>query len=252
MTEPKIADRNKSPVLRLEYETLATIDADKIGAIITEVGKSFAQFERRRKGYRLAVRAAGSGSFWIDFVVMAGIAVPMAATFQKEIIEYTGFLADIIAILSGNKEGKPSAQDKRVVKALNAPVASGQAIQLNVNTQGVENTVIINGDISVCIAQYDARETQRVAQSNIDKDSKAIEIFAQPQPTIALRHLDGHFGTVFLVEGEWYVRLQGGGGVMNPLDLSSDNITVKHNQAYELSGSWEGRRYRIWGAKPIG
>ncbi|MBB6428149.1 hypothetical protein [Sphingopyxis sp. JAI128] len=252
MPPPTMNAPKATPVLRLEYETSREIDAEKIGAIIAEVGKSFNQFERQRGRYRLAIKAAGTGTFWVEFIVLAGAAAPIATTFHKEIIEYTAFLADLISIFSGTKEGRPSAQDKRVVKALNAPVATGQASQLNINVQGNENTVIINGDISICIGQYDDRQKQRSALSGYMPMPDELTKILHSSVRVSIPQLDGHFGTVFQVEGQWYVRLEGEAGVLNPLDLSSDNLAVKHNQAYLLSGQWEGRRYRIWKAEPLG
>lgn len=253
MSLPVAAGQTDIPILRLDYDTKGNIDADKIGAVITEIGKSFSQFERRRGKYRLAVRAAGSGSFWIEFIVLAGAAGPLVTTFQKEIIEYTDFLANLVSIYTGLRDGRPTAQDKRVVKALNAPVASGQAVQLNISTQGNANSVVINGNISISIAQYDARQIRhRGDLEGMPPLEDYADVPLLPASKTMIERLDGHFGTILLVEGQWYVRLEGEEGVLNPLDLASSSLTVKHNRAYLLSGQWEGRRYRIWAAEPIG
>lgn len=67
----------------------------------------------------------------------------------------------------------------------------------------------------------------------------------------ALRQLEGKPGTVLDVKGRWYVRLEGEGGVLNPLELSA-GVVVEDEGAYFFDGSWEGRSYRIRAARRIG
>jgi hypothetical protein len=46
------------------------------------------------------------------------------------------------------------------------------------------------------------------------------------------------------VKGRWYVRLEGEGGVLNPLELAPD-VVVQDGRSYSFDGAWEGRSYRI-------
>jgi hypothetical protein len=56
--------------------------------------------------------------------------------------------------------------------------------------------------------------------------------------------LEGQFGTILDVHGEWYVRLEGEGGVLNPVRLERA-VEVRDTYVYQFDGVWEGRSYYI-------
>ncbi|OJW58041.1 MAG: hypothetical protein BGO57_12375 [Sphingomonadales bacterium 63-6] len=258
-----IADRD-IPFLRIKYETDGVIDAQLLGAMIAEVGTNFQRFERRRNHLKLTVHASGTGSWWIEFAVAGTLSAAAAGLYIKELGAYVGFLADVISIVQGFKKGKITAQDRKTIKALNEPIARDQARQVNIVINGDGNTVNIDRKISEKIAaaiDAPARTVKDNQNGTFSAENLADKLFASrpaasqllkglPAPE-GMSVLNGVYGTVFNVHGEWYVRLEGQQGVLHPLVFEPWRFAFSDGDAFRFHGNWEGAKYRIQRAERI-
>lgn len=244
-----------SPVLRVRYDTDGLIAAAEIGEVLTALGKGFERYIKRsaaRSRLRLAVQRVELGSLVADLVVVGAGTAMAIAQHPEALYGFVGFLGDVLAIAQGLKRGKNKQADARMIDLLARPVADGQAQQVNVFVVGNGNTVTINrGAIElVSAARRDAREAldaedQTEATADLGGD---LRVALAPPKYLTL---EGKHGTALDVKGCWYVRLEGEGGVLNPLELAP-GVTVLDEQSYSFEGAWEGRNYRIKAAHPIG
>lgn len=251
MSAPISLDDPERPTLEVRYDTILPIGAAELGALIQELGKGFERYARSRrlKDVRLALVGAGLGSHWIEVAVIStGSVVATAIKYRKEIYDFADFLGKLFDIAKGLRGEGAKAADKKLIDAINGPVAKGQATQVNVTVFGGSPVITINQDTTNTLwptsveVEQDASKVRGAAPSlTVDRPSKS------PVP----RALAGHFGTILDVKGQWYVRLEGEEGVMNPA-IPSPGVSLTDDQAYELYGSWEGRRYLIHRANPIG
>jgi len=253
MSVPAITDELERPTLQVRYETKFPIGAADFGDLIRELGKGFERFARGRRlrNVRLVVVRAGLGSHWIDLAVIgASTAVSVAVTYRKEIYDFADFLGKVFDVAKGLRRESVKVADKKLIDSINAPVANGQAIQVNVMVSGGAPVITINQQSanSLWIAEAEDRaEANLVRSGPLGAPSDRTVRAATP----ALRHLKGHFGTILDVKGRWYVRLEGEQGVLNPVSLAP-GVHVVDDQPYLIDGNWEGRRYAIHKAEPIG
>ena len=243
LTDPERA------TLEVRYDTIVPIGAAELGALIQELGKGFERYARSRrlKDVRLALVGAGLGSHWIEVAVIStGSALATAIKYRKEIYDFADFLGKLFDIAKGLRGEGAKAADKKLIDAINGPVAKGQATQVNVTVFGGSPVITINQNTTNTLwptGVEDGQDTSKVRGTSLTVD--------RPSKSPVLRALSGHFGTILDVKGQWYVRLEGEEGVMNPA-IPLPGVSLTDDQAYELYGSWEGRRYLIHRANPIG
>lgn len=241
-----------APILRVRYETDGAIAAVDAGEVLTALGRGFERYARQtriRGALRLAVQRIEVGSLVADLVVVGVGAALSVAQHSEALYGFVGFLGDMLAIAQGLKPGKNKQADTRLVETLLRPIADGQAQQVNLFVVGDGNTVRIDREaIELMRAHHDGASAGTDEIAAIDaNESDAPLVLAAPRNLT----LEGKHGTALDVKGRWYVRLEGEGGVLNPLELAQ-GVTVKDEQSYSFDGAWEGRRYRIRAAHPIG
>jgi len=166
---------------------------------------------------------------------------------------FVGFISNLLTVAQGLKPGKNKQADTRLIKALLKPVANNSALQVNIMVVGTDNTITIDSKAVELIIdnQKKAREAsvaQEVITETVDADHDEMTSGISTPRHLTLR--DKH-GTAINVKGRWYARLEGEGGVLNPLQLAP-GITLNDEQSYSFDGTWEGRSYRIRAAYPIG
>ncbi|KQZ06171.1 hypothetical protein ASD21_00570 [Caulobacter sp. Root1455] len=246
MPLPSDAD---GPVLRIHYETDRLLDATDLANVLGEIGRAFDRYANRSirgSGLRLAVRRVEVGSVVADLVVVGSAMAVALVSHRDAIYGFVGFLGDLVSIAQGLKPGKNKAADKRLVDALKNPIEN-VARQVNIFVVGDGNIVTID---KAAIE----RMTGTSEAANLQAEADRAEVAENPPAALAAPRfltLDGKFGTAIDVKGRWYVRLEGEGGVLNPLELAQ-GVMVVDDQSYRFDGVWEGRSYRIRAARPIG
>lgn len=251
MSDPILLDQPDRPTLEVHYDTAVPIGATEFGVLIQELGKGFQRYARGRRlrDVRLAVVGAGLGSHWIEVAVVGtGSAVATAIKYRKEIYDFADFLRKLFDIAKGLRGDGAKAADKKLIDAINAPVAKGHATQVNVTVFGGSPIITINQETTNTLWPTHREDDRDALEIGGAAPSLAIDRLSKSP---VLRTLAGHFGTILDVKGRWYVRLEGGEGVMHPATPSL-GVSLTDDQAYELDGSWEGRRYLIHRADPIG
>lgn len=238
------------PVLRLEYETEGFIPAVEVGKLLSEMDAAFQRFVKaryRRSGAHLAIQKVEVGSLVADFVVVtAGSAMTMAQ--HPEILSsFVSNIANLVTIAQGLGKGWPKANDRRLLDALQAPIAHKNAHQVNVYIVGDGNSVKIDQDVVTRIAEADEERTEIKALTGPPAPKAGVE---QLSDRPVLLRLQGKMGTALHVKGRWYVRLEGEGGVLNPVSNGSE-IDLQDDHAYAFDGAWEGRSYHIKEARPL-
>lgn len=237
------------PTLRIRYETDDLLPASDVAAVLREVAMGFDRFARQRRRYaglRLAVWRVELSSLNADLVVIGLGTAKAALEHRQALYEFVGFIADLLSIAKGVMPGKIKAADAKMIDAIQKPVAQVEAQQVNLFIVGDGNTVNIDRD---AIQMIRSQREQNTASRTVDfRPPVEADLAGSPPP--GLRRLEGKFGTVFDVHGQWYVRLEGEEGVLNPLELAP-GVTVGDGHGYHFDGFWEGRRYRIRAAKPL-
>lgn len=251
MSDATILDQPDRLTLEIRYETAVPIGAAEFGVLIQELGKGFERYARGRRlnDLRLTLVGAGLGSHWIEVaVVSTGSIAATAIKYRKEIYDFADFLGKLFDIAKGLRGEGAKVADKKLIDAINAPVAKGQATQVNVTVFGGSPVITINQEIADTLWPTNPEDEANRLKIAGEAPSPAVD---RPFKSPVLPALAGHFGTVIDVKGQWYVRLEGGEGVMNPA-IPSSGVSLTDDQTYELYGSWEGRRYLIHRADPIG
>ena len=252
MSTPVSLDDPDRRTLEVRYDTDVPIGAAEFGTLIQELGKGFERYARSRRlrHVRLILVGAGLGSHWTEVAVIGtGSAVGTVIKYRKEIYDFADFLGKLFDIAKSLHGERAKAADRKLIDAVNAPVAKGQATQVNVTVFGGSPVITINQQTTSTLWPTRAEDEQDALQVRGVAPSLAVD---RPSKSPARRALAGHFGTVFDVKGEWYVRLQGEEGVMKYPAIPLAGVSLTDDQAYELYGSWEGRRYLIYRAEPIG
>jgi len=216
MSDPILLDEPDRPILEVRYDTAVPIGATEFGVLIQELGKGFERYARRRRlrDVRLAVVGAGLGSHWIEVAAVGtGSAVATVIKYRKEIYDFADFLGKLFDIAKGLRGEGAKAADKKLIDAISAPIAKGQATQVNVTVFGGSPVITINQATTNTLWPTSPEEERDALEVGRAAPSLAID---RPSKSPVLRALVGRFGTILNVKGQWYVRLEGGEGVMNP------------------------------------
>lgn len=217
-----LAQIRDMPTLRIKYETDGLLPAAGVAIMLSEVAKGFERHvkrTRRYSGLRLAIARIEVSSLSVDLVVMALSAGKAIVENREALTSFVGFLADILSIAKGLKPGKLKAADNKMIEVLQAPVAEAGAQQVNLFVVGDGNTVNIDRDAIRLIASQRERNIYRT-DYELDGPHLIPDNAAPRAATPRLLRLEGQFGTILDVRGQWYVRLEGEGGVLNPVRLS--------------------------------
>ncbi|HYC05252.1 MAG TPA: hypothetical protein VED40_18310 [Azospirillaceae bacterium] len=247
-----------APVLRVRIETEELPTVDNVASILGEIGKSFDRYARRygvRHGLRLVVQRIYIGSLIADLVVIGTATTLTAIQHREAIYGFVGFLSNALSIAQGIKKGENKTPEKRLVNALHGPVANGEAQQVNIFIVGDSNSINIDKDSVKMISNANLslkKNPDSAREMKIEYIEMAeeipVSISTLPAAKVA-KPMDGKYGTAFNIKGQWYVRLEGEGGVLNPAEMER-GVTIEDGRVYKFNGSWEGRRYRIKRADP--
>lgn len=232
------------PSLSVRFENDRLIAAGDLGRILDELAKAFDRFARASRGARgrrLAVRRVVVGSLVADLVLVGAVSTAAAAQNAQALFGFVGFLADMLGIAQGLKPGRVTAANERLLAALQKPVAEGDAQQVN----------IFVGDGASVTIDRDAIRLVRTHREDSAEEAQAFTITERRVPPVSKMMaapihavLDGKFGTALDVKGQWYVRLEGEGGVLNPVEFAH-GVEIADDTPYRFEGRWEGRSYRI-------
>ena len=240
---------DEMPALRIHYETDGLLPAADVANMLRELATGFDRFTKRRgryAGLRLAVRRVAVSSLDADLVVIGVGAAAAVLDHRQALFDFVGFIADALSIAKGLKPGKVKAADAKMIDAVQKPIAESEAQQVNVFVIGDGNTVTIDRDAIQLMRSH--REKNFVSRAYDVPPAVDVDFLDEAPPK--LHRLEGKFGTAFDVHGQWYVRLEGEEGILNPLELGP-GVTVRDRHGYHFNGVWEGRRYRIRDAKPL-
>ncbi len=243
---PKVEE--PAPLMLIRYETDEPIGAVEFGELLRELGKGFDRLARQRRwrGLRLILVDAGTGSHWLHVAVIGtGTAGTAVLAFRKEIYDFIGFVKTAVDLAKGLRKGKSTAADRKLVNAINAPVACGQATQVNLIVSGGAPSITINLTPADTLWQAPEPPIAMIPRPAGAPDYNALFDRVAHRP-----RLEGHPGTILSVRGQLYVRLEGEGGVLNPVKLAP-GVAVTDGEVYEFDGNWEGRSYAIRSAKPL-
>lgn len=237
-----------APVIRVEFQTDGFIAASDVGTLLNELDAAFQRYtkaKQRRSNLRLAVKRVIVSSLIADLVVVSADTVMNLSQHPQIISGFIDNIANLVTIAQGIGKGKPSPKDRKLIKAIQAPIAKGDAVQFNIFIVGDGNTVTVDKDV---IRRMDEAEEATKIESLLPPEKFHAIAPMSERPT--LLKLRGKFGRALLVKGDWYVRLEGEGGVLNPVSNGFD-ANLEDDQAYSFDGEWEGRSYVIRQAQPL-
>jgi len=128
----------------------------------------------------------------------------------------------------------PTAAERRVLKSISAPVANGNAAQINLVNNGNIHLHIDGSTAEVLVAALRPPERPPTAIENIEARPM---LSAQAARSLAANGVEG---TALDVYGDWYARLLGGQGVLVPMRASKElRDTLVSGGTYRFRGSVE-------------
>jgi hypothetical protein len=232
------------PLLTVTIETNGVVPAETAGTLIEEVSRGFERHARKRgrRDLRLGLRRVDIGSL---IIVFSSIGTSSRAPEPDALAgSFVTATEERLLVAQGLAPGSVRGVEVRLIDALCGPVASGLADRLVLAAPGKGKEVAVDTSVVRLIEQ--ARSA-----STMPRATPPPRLPGQRNLVSAVRELEGKPGTVLDVKGRWYVRLEGEGGVLNPLELSA-GVVVEDEGTYLFDGSWEGRSYRIRAARRIG
>jgi hypothetical protein len=240
--------------LRIEYSTDDLISGSDVGEMLEEIDQAFRRYVRRnnrRSDLALAVSKVEVSSLIADLVIVTAGASMTLAQNPELLSGFLSNLANLLAICQDLGTGAVGAKDRKLIKVLQAPIAKKHATQINIFINGDSNAVRIDDDIIDGIARAENRRSHDLSALPNDGLSQSVEgKYVEPEIP-QLRWLKGTVGTAVRVKSNWYVRLEGEGGVLNPVS-NGGAIDLEDERAYNFDGVWEGRSYLIERATPLG
>lgn len=232
------------PLLTVTIETNSLMPAETAGTLIEEVSRGFERHARKRgrRDLRLGLRRVDIGSLIIVFDSIE----TLFRSPEPDVVAGTFITAteEQLLVAQGLAPGSVRRVERRLIDALRDPVAGGLVDRLILAAPGKQKDLAVDASVVRLI------ERARSA-SLLPRPTPPPRLPEQRNLVPALRQLEGKPGTVLDVKGRWYVRLEGEGGVLNPLELGA-GVVVEDEGTYLFDGSWEGRSYRIRAARRIG
>lgn len=243
-----------APTITIIIETRETVPAEDAGAILEEVARGFYRHVRgtAQRQLRLGVRRIAAGSLVIEFVVTGPEVRAASGNDRRDAARgFVEMLRSLILTAGTSPTHTRRGAGDRLVNALLAPVSGGYAESLTAAAGGETASVLVDRSVVAGIAAAREDADRRPLSLPAPDAPGAAAIAADPGSAPSLLTLEGKQGTVFDVKGNWYVRLEGEEGVLNPLRLAL-NVTVEDEGTYLFDGIWERRRYHIRAARRIG
>ncbi len=242
MVEENVAS---PPLIEIRIETAGLVPAEVAGQILEEVARAFDRHAKAggRRDLRLGVKRVDIGSLVVQLTVIGPTRPPGGGWEARGFVEAT---AHLLLVAQGLAPGVVRRPDARLLEALRAPVSDGEADRVLVTAPGAGAEAIV--DRKTAARLKDGATRQLPPRLPSTRKVAAIESSVKAP---ARRELAGETGTVLDVKGRWYVRLEGEGGVLNPVD-PVPGVSVEDEAIYEFEGSWEGRSYVVWKALRIG
>ncbi|GGE74727.1 hypothetical protein [Sphingomonas prati] len=240
-------DHAKCPAIEVTIETKQIVPASVAGELLEEIARGFERHARGkgRRDLRLGVRRVDIGSLIMELAVIgAAPGAPSAEVVTRSFLVATG---ELLRSAQGLAPGTVRKSDARLIDALRDPVADGLADRVILGRRGGAAEAVVDREAVRLIDASRSRPTAR-SEVRVSRSLPAPDDVLPPPP--ARRELRGANGTVLDVKGRWYVRLEGEGGVLNPLE-PGPGVAVVDEAVYEFDGSWEGRSYRIRTARRI-
>lgn len=216
----------------IEYEN--AIPAAEIAALLLSLDKGFDRFVGKKgrgigePNVKLGIREIRRGS--IDLILEA---IDSANKLKDAAVYIAPFASHIIDIASSVVNGiiipKVNKPDREMVASIAQPVANGNATQIN---------LIVYGNPSFNINANNAKDilgslavTQTKLPAPVVHETKHQLIMSEHQSRDLI---EGSLtGTAFTVDGQWYVKLLGGSGVLVP---TTGSVLLQNGQTYRLSG----------------
>lgn len=213
------------------------IPAAELSEMLDALDKAFKAYVRQNSTSRLkaelSVAAVRNGSIdvLLDVIELAGSVVAA----RQYLAPFATHLAQLVDLaLNGGLFDllMPISQvDRKAINSLVDPVAKGSATQVNLVNNG---QIVINVGspeaAEAIIAALKASVPQRPAQA-------FTEEISIPKKRLAGLGRGELMGTAFLVDGTWYARLLGLGGVLVPISADGDlRSGLVHGTAYQFLG----------------
>ncbi|MBY3329784.1 hypothetical protein HFN98_03830 [Rhizobium laguerreae] len=227
------------PHLKLVIESEAISSTD-IAQMLLNLNKSFKAFVRNAGGRslkaELTVGAVRPGSIEILLDAIDGLGKLYEA--REYLAPFASHLAQIFQLALGLQANKQDTKiapvDRNALTSLAAPVAKGNAQQVNIVNHG-SIVLNINGCeeakalIDSLAARYVAVPEVRQAQPAPRLEISERQIAQLEQGTL--------MGTAFLVDSSWYARLAEGQGVLVPITVSdAKTLGLAHRESYTFQG----------------
>lgn len=220
--------------LVIEAEAIPTTE---LSGMLDALDKSFRAYARQSGGARvragLSVAAVRRGS--IDLLLNVVELAGGVATARQYLAPFATHLAQLVDLaLHGALPGLSapvSPVDRKAINSLVDPVARGSATQIN---------LVNNGQIVFNVASPEAAKdilTRLKASVPTRPPQALVDEISIPRKQLADLERGELMGTVFLVDGTWYARLQGLGGVLVPISADAGlKGGLVHGKVYRFHG----------------
>ncbi|MEO9788739.1 MAG: hypothetical protein ABJF67_14170 [Aurantimonas coralicida] len=229
--------------LIIEIDRLPAADLAKM---LRALDRSFNSFVNRANGRtlnaRLAVSAVRRGS--IEVVLEAIAAYEKLMLAQQSLAPFASHLAQLAGLaLAGSKpevDANATDVDLKAIKSLIGPVASGNAVQVDLVFNGnpiltvgtpEEAWAITNGLTALQGAKDSGLAEATMEAPQLPKESRVTT------EQIANLERGSLQGTAFMAGGSWYARLVGGHGVLVPMTASKETLAhLQDGKMYAFRG----------------
>ena len=238
-------DTTNPPLIEIRIETAGVVPAEVAGQILEEVARGFGRHAKSggRRDLRLGIKRVDIGSLIVQLIVIGPAQNPVGGREAQGFVDAT---AHLLLVAQDLAQGSVKRADARLLEALRAPVSDGIADRISLTDPQGGAEAVVNRETAARLKEIATRRPPPALPPA--RDVAAIE---SAMETPARRELAGDTGTALDVKGRWYVRLEGEGGVLNPLD-PLPGVKVEDEALYEFEGSWEGRSYVVRKAVRIG
>lgn len=233
-------------------ELILIIDADRLPAanfaqMLRALDRSFRSFVNRANGRslkaQLAVGAVRHGS--VEIVLEAIDAfekLMLAQHYLAPFASHLAHLAGLAAVGSTHELHTNSTDaDRKAIKSLVAPVASGNAVQVNLVING--NPIFNVGTLAEAeaitggLAALQDTKGSGQTESQLEATQTPLREARVTAEQIVELEQGSLSGTAFIAGGSWYARLLGGHGVLVPIAASKETLAhLQDGRPYAFRG----------------
>jgi hypothetical protein len=245
------------PILILTIEADHALRADQVAKIINRLAGQFDSYQGRKResegSSTLRLHDLRTGSIVAKLIAIAEAANTIAE--NSDIIVSTrdvlaGFynqLFDAWQLLANRSGRRVSANDRRTIEILAAPVANDNARQVCLQLFGENNRIIVisTDDLDHIIVDgpeliaSDFETLSNITPEERTQEERIVQILRSDNLSpVGVEYITSHRpGILVSVKGEWYVRYQGGEGAMVPLRRSKfDKSVLEEDERYLVDG----------------